>query len=301
MAHPHAPSLASLVCTAVLTLAGTAHATETGGTMYPNGVENFMVGAMPPPGLYGMVYGESYSAHRLNDGGGNNLNLPVFSLKANVVAPRLIYVSGTKVLDGALAFHVIAPIVDLKVSVPGASQHKTGLGDLIVGSALGFHHSQKVHSIVAMDVCVPTGAYTATEVANIGRNYWAFEPNYMLSRVDPSGLNADVKAGYIFNGRNDDTGYRSGQEFHFDYSVGWGFASQWVAGLGGYYYEQTSADKQAGTSVAGGNKGKAFAIGPSVKFDSGKHWFVTFKWQKETLAENRPEGQAVWLKAVFPL
>ena len=49
------------------------------------------------------------------------------------------------------------------------------------------------------------------------------------------------------------------------------------------------------------NKGRAFAIGPSVKYDSGKGWFVTAKWQKELAVRNRPEGSAVWLKAVFPL
>ena len=31
-------------------LCGPAAATETGGGIYPNGVENFLAGAMPPPG-----------------------------------------------------------------------------------------------------------------------------------------------------------------------------------------------------------------------------------------------------------
>ena len=30
-------------------------------------------------------------------------------------------------------------------------------------------------------------------------------------------------------------------------------------------------------------------------------WFASLKWQKEVVAQNRPEGNAVWLKAVFPL
>jgi hypothetical protein len=48
------------------------------------------------------------------------------------------------------------------------------------------------------------------------------------------------------------------------------------------------------------NKGRAFAIGPAVKYDSGKGWFVTGKYQKESSVRNRAEGQAFWMKAVFP-
>ena len=74
----------------------------------------------------------------------------------------------------------------------------------------------------------------------------------------------------------------------------------WTAGVGGYYYQQLSSDKQSGATLAN-SKGKAFAIGPSVKYDSGKGWFVTLKWQKETMSENRAQGNAFWMKAVFPL
>ena len=51
-----------------------AHATEGGVSMYPNGTENFMAGALPPPGLYGMVYANHYEATQVNDNSGNSLN-----------------------------------------------------------------------------------------------------------------------------------------------------------------------------------------------------------------------------------
>ena len=74
----------------------------------------------------------------------------------------------------------------------------------------------------------------------------------------------------------------------------------WTAGVGGYALQQTTSDKQHGETLAH-SKARAFAIGPSVKYDSGKGWFASLKWQKEVVAQNRPEGNAVWLKAVFPL
>ena len=105
---------------------------------------------------------------------------------------------------------------------------------------------------------------------------------------------------WTFNQRNHATDYRSGQEFIVDYSAGWGFGNGLTVGAGGYVYRQMTDDSQAGQTIAG-NRGRAFAIGPSIKYDSGKGWFVTAKYQMETDVRNRPEGAAFWLKAVFPL
>ena len=289
---------------AVLAAAGltcaAAMATEGGGTLYPNGADNFSAGALPPPGTYGMLFATHYHADRVNDKDGNDLNVPGFGVTANVLAPRFIWVTGAKVLGGDLVLHAIVPVVNLKVAVAGNSQSKTGIGDITAGPGLGYHHSPNLHSLVGLDFYLPTGGYDKNDLANIGRNYWAIEPLYILSYIDPAGFNGDIKAGYIFNRRNKDTDYRSGQEFHFDYALGWGVGHGFTAGVGGYYYQQMTSDVQAGTTLAN-SKGKTFAIGPSVRYDSGKGWFVTLKWQKEMAVKNRAEGNALWLKAVFPL
>lgn len=73
-----------------------------------------------------------------------------------------------------------------------------------------------------MDVITPTGAYSKTDLANIGKNHWAMQPVLGVSKIDPVGLNADAKVMYTLNGQNDATGYRDGQEFIVDYSAGWG-------------------------------------------------------------------------------
>lgn len=289
---------ACVVAAALINLS--AMATEGGGSVYPNGSDSFTAGALPPPGTYGMLFGQSYSADRLNDSKGNNLNVPDFKVTANVLAPRFIWVPGTKVLGGDLSVHAIVPLVNLKVSVPGRSQSKTGIGDIVAGPGIGYHHSPKMHSIVGLDFYLPTGGYNKTDLANIGRNYWAIEPLYILTYIDPDGFNGDIKAGYIVNRRNKDTDYTSGHEFHFDYAMGWGLGNGWTAGVGGYYYQQVTIDRQAGADVPN-NKGKAFAMGPLIKYDNGKGLFVTLKWQKETSVESRAQGNALWLKAVFPL
>ncbi len=51
---------------ALLALAAQAHATEGGASIYPHGAGRPpMAGAPPPPGAYGMVYGQHYHAGRL--------------------------------------------------------------------------------------------------------------------------------------------------------------------------------------------------------------------------------------------
>ncbi|RJG01032.1 SphA family protein [Noviherbaspirillum sedimenti] len=275
------------------------HAAEGGSTVYPLGVENFVAGALPPPGYYGMLFGQHYRATTLKDKDGNTVPVP-FELTADVVAPRLIHVTDQTVAGGNLAFHAIFPVVHLDVRVGPRRQTRSGLGDITTGFSIGWHHTPKLHSLAGVDVFVPTGRYKKDDLANIGRNYWAAEPLYVVSYIDPNGFNADIKLGYIFNRTNTDTDYRSGQEFHFDYALGWGFANNWTAGVGGYVYQQTTSDRQGSNDLAG-SKGRAFSIGPSIKYDSGKGWFVTAKWQKEMAVRNRPEGSAFWVKAAFPL
>ena len=277
-----------------------AQATESGGSLYPNGAESFTAGALPPPGIYGMLFGESYTARRVNDASGHDLNVPGFKVTANAVVPRFIWVTGTKVWGGDLVLHALVPVVNLKVSVAGNSQSKTGVGDITAGPGLGFHHSQNLHSILGLDFYLPTGGYNKNDLANIGRNYYAIEPLYVLSYIDPTGFNGDIKAGYIFNQRNRANDYHSGDELHFDYAIGWGLGNGWTAGAGGYVYQQTTPDRQSGAELAN-SKGKTFAIGPALKYDSGKGWFTTLKWQKEVRSENRAQGNALWFKAVFPL
>jgi hypothetical protein len=275
-------------------------ATEGGGSVYPNGVENFVAGAVPPPGIYGLLYGTHYTADRVKNKNGDDQPIPGFKLTANVVASRFVWVTGVRALGGDLTFHAIVPIVDLKLRAGGSSFHKSGIGDSTVGIAVGHHFSANLHSAMALNVFLPTGAYDKSQGLNLGRNYFAVEPMYAVTYVSPNGFNGDIKAGYIFNARNKDTEYRSGREFHFDYAIGWGLGKSWTVGAGGYVYQQVTDDSRAGVTVDG-SKGRAFAIGPSVKYDSGKGWFATAKWQKESAVRNRAQGDAIWLKAVFPL
>jgi len=291
---PAAAAAMALVCAVPAAQAG-----EGGGSSYPGGVENFLTGAAPPPGFYVLEYGNVYRADKLKDGSGNDVPLPVFKVAANVAATRFVWSTPTLWAGGNVMLHAIVPLVDLKVEVPGLSQRNSGLGDITFGPALGFHHSQSLHSVLGFDFVAPVGRFDKNDVANIGRNYWSLQPLVAVSQIDPAGFNGDFKLTFNFNQRNGDTDFRSGNEVYLDYSAGWGQGNGWVLGAGGYVMRQLSDDNVAGASLPD-SKARAFAIGPSLKYDNGKGWFITAKWTREMSVRNRPEGSALWIKTILP-
>jgi len=287
-------SIASLL----LLASASTMATEGGGGIYPNGVENYMVGALPPPGTYYLLYGSRYEANTLQNNTGDKVPID-FSVNATAIAPRIVWVTNQQVFGGQLALHAIAPLVNLKVSAAGANGSDSGLGDMTFGAGLGYHLSSNLHYVVAVDVNAPTGSYNKNAVANVGRNYWNIEPLFAVNYMQPSGFNGDLKFMYDFNATNKDTHYHSGQELHVDFAAGWSLSNGWTVGVGGYVYQQTTDDKASGVTVVD-NRGRALALGPSIKYDSGQGWFVTAKYEKESSVRNRAEGGGLKIKAILP-
>jgi hypothetical protein len=72
-----------------------------------------------------------------------------------------------------------------------------------------------------------------------------------------------------------------------------------VVGAGGFVYKQTTDDKLNGAIVAN-NKGQAFAVGPSIKYDGRKGFFIAAKWWREFGVRNRAEGGGLNIKMSVP-
>ncbi|MGD0277511.1 MAG: transporter [Syntrophales bacterium] len=289
-------SVSVLACAIAFT--DCAYATEGGGGAYANGSEDFMTGVLPPPGTYFINYLNYYTASRFNDGGGNSM-LSNFSVDVVADVLRLVHVTNYKILGADWAFHALLPMVDQKVRMPFAqNDSRTGLGNLVIDPLILGWHWKNFHVIAGPDIIIPTGTYDKDELANPGRNYWTFEPVVAVTFLSDEGIELSGKFMYDFNTKNQDTNYLSGQEFHFDYTVGY-HIKKWAFGLGGYYYQQTTDDELNGTKVGDdGFKGKVFALGPQVSYDY-KNMSLTFKWQPERDAENRPEGNNLWFKFMY--
>ncbi|MCL1051674.1 transporter [Shewanella abyssi] len=275
-----------------------ANATEGGGGIYPNGAEGMMAGAVPPPGFYYLNYATHYSAN--GDEMGADLQV---NATANV--SRFVYVTEKKLFGADYGVYFVAPLLHVSAALDTHSPAGTisnsdnGLGDISFSPFMLSWHSKNLHTGVALEFSAPTGDFDKNSIANLGRNYWTVEPVFVATYITDSGLELSGKFMYDFNSENSDTDYKSGQEFHFDYAMAY-HHGPWAFGIGGYFYQQTTKDTGAGVTDPDGNKGRVFAIGPSMKYDL-EGLSIEVKYQEEMWVKNRTEGDKVWLKMVMPL
>lgn len=266
-----------------------AQATEGGGGAYANGAESFMTGALPPPGFYALSYNQYYSAGEFKN------DLPPFadfSVTSAATIFRAVYVTDVSILGGTWAMHAFLPFAKVGLTLGGASDSGSGVGDIIIDPFIVGWHFGEFHVVTGLDIYLPTGSYDKSRMVNIGRNYTTFTPVLGITWLNEEGYEASAKIMYDINTENAATDYTSGDELHADFIV----AKHWgplAVGLGGYAYQQVTGDSGAG-AVLGDFKGRAFALGPQLSYGAG-NLMVTAKYQDEFEVENRPEGDKFWL------
>ena len=297
---------------------------EGGGNNYPGGNEDFMVGALPPAGTSVFInYVMSYNATTLRDNAGRKAVLngppgnPEVDFTLNVLANvfRYVKVTNVKLFGGDVLWHALLPVVYQKVGIDVSpfldlgSQSKYGLGDITAGAGIAWHPSKTFHHAAGLDIVAPTGSYDKTDLSNIGRNYWSFSPIYAFTYIGDKdsplpGFEVSSKFMYYFNTINSATSYTSGQEFIADYLVGQHFG-KWAFGINGYFLYQTTDDKDRfGTAVDNfsglktGVRGRTLSVGPAISYNI-PHGSITFKYQRDVIAQNRAEGDKFWLKWVY--
>lgn len=287
-------------------------ATEGGGTSKALGVDTVMSGVMPPPGMRLTTYAAYYTANETMDGNGDpRPGITNFDLKAEALTFRLQYVwPGAQLWGAAIETRVGASAyvhADLSFDVltPIGPVHRqgqaSGYGDMLLGPALLGWHGDRVHQIAGVEFFLPTGEFNASQLANAGRGYYAAGPAYFLTWFSTDETEVSVSSIYLYNWKNPDTQYQSGQELSIDYGLGYALAPALQTGLSGYLYKQVTDDKLNGQAVPGGNKGRVFAVGPFIRYHPSPDWGITFKWQWETQAENRPQGNRFFLQFALQL
>lgn len=285
---------AVLLAAAALFPPAPALASEGAGDTHPNGVEDWSVGRLPPPGLYAMVYTNYYGAGRFKD-------QPVrFRVDAESVTPRLLWVAPVKVLGATWAAQALLPFVNTRVRLDGVRSERFGHADLTVSPfLLDWAATRRLDVIVGLDVVVPVGDYRATRAANPGKNRWVLRPA-LAATWRPGRWELSGELGYDVNFRNGATGERSGNVAHVDFVAGYHPSPRLSLGLGGYFLQQVTDDRAPGGVIPhGGFRGRVAALGPTVKIDFPRVSLVG-KVHREFLARNRPEGTSAWATLIVP-
>lgn len=286
---------------------------KEGADQYPNGGENWLAGAMPPPGTYFKNYFGYYSG-TLRDGDGDKVSGA--SVSAWFDALRVIHVTDKKFLGANYTMHAIIPFAHQRMKLGGRAS-ASGLGDIIVSPAVLAWHSGNWHWVAALDFYLPTGKYKSGDSRkSIGANYFSVEPAFAVTWLSPDGWEISGKFMYNIKSKNKSfrpelgapkMDYKSGDEFHMDYLVGKRFGP-WGVGVSGYYVKQTTNDELDGRKISSslgpwssGRKGEAFAIGPSLSYTNSSGMTFVAQWQHETYAKNRFRGDKAWFKLIIPL
>ena len=288
------------------------------GGHYPNGAEDFMVGALPPPGVYLVNYMILAQKNSLS-----NKSLPANDFNASVFAevPRLIYVSPYSLFGASLAAHVFVPFysADINDTALGINnQNDKGLGDIIFSPlVLGWHFGPELHAVFALDMWAPTGNYDKNNIATqvLSKNHWTFEPVLAVSYLK-EGFDTSIKLMYDFNTDNDKylhpnptlgTGKLSpGQEFHFDWALGYGLKNGISGGVVGYNFWQVTDDEFNGSKTlakyADGSSSRSQVGGIGVGF---KYWpkqgpfSIVLKQYWEYGAKNIATGPQTQFKFIY--
>jgi hypothetical protein len=281
-----------------------ACATENGTTAFPNGGEDFLVAAMPPPGWYGILYLNHYSAGEVMDDSGH---MPVsgFDLQVNAVTPRLDWVKPVSVLGAdRWGTMLVMPWLDLDLQVePVAGVQvrgsERGFGDLTIGNGLHWTLG-KFEMVNAVDVVVPVGKYDSEALVNPGRNQWVIRLNHMGTLFPSPNWDISYRLHWDYNFRNEATDYVSGQTVYLNWALGWKPVATTTIGLVGFFLRQVTDDqasRQPGPSD--GNRLRASGIGPVLKYAAPHGVMYTVKYFKDFDVRNRPEGEQLWVYGAF--
>jgi hypothetical protein len=293
------------VLMAICAMSGKAAlATENGLTTYPIGVNTVLDGIMPPPGVTQFYnYTEYYVANKFAGSDGANA-LPGFHSEVLVEAPRVVHTWGKTFGPFTLSSGIVVPFAHLHLDVPGASGTRTALGDIILQPFI-MGYSNAAHTFFAFvspDFSVPSGAWQAGRVANIGVNYYAFQPNVDVTWFLHPDWEISATAQVEFHSPNHATNYHSGDVASIDYLVGYSVTKKLQLGIQGFYLQQFTDDTINGqTASNGGFRGRAAGIGPQVRYDLGPGAAIVFKYQHEFAVRNRPEGERLWVEFAFPI
>jgi hypothetical protein len=308
-----------------LTVLISAAAWAGGGGSYPEGAESFMVGAVPPPGFYFKNYAYYYHANDMKDDHGNDIEaFDELTVWAEVM--RFIWISKKEILGGNYGQHLFLPFLDVSLDfdLPLGPKAKKGYDDtdvpyVIYSPFILAHHflQGKLHTVISLaDIYIPTGDDKGN-LAGVGHNFWTFEPVFAVTYMPVPAWEFSAKFMYDFNTEQDDSptvyGFNvdrtPGDEFHFDYSVSYGFSKSFRLGINGYCYWQVSDDDyDIGSSIPNpvkgllkddeGNRSRVYAVGPGIWYNH-KNMFFELRTQFEFDAKNKTEGQDVWFNVVY--
>ena len=296
-------TLIALVFVLVLNPAGHAvQAAEGASSHYlPGANVDIFLGLPPEPGFVvaNTFWYQSGNAAKAVLEGQVDLNLDVGTF-LNLSA--LTYTVEQPIIGGRYTAGILIPFgnVELDATLTGpfggqarASNSSFDISDIAL-IPVQMNWASGLWSFKLSEVIVaPTGGYSLSETVNLGRNYWSFDTVGAVTWFDPEkGTEVSVQPGLMINTKNSDTDYRTGTEFHVDFTLNQFLSPSFALGVRSYYYQQITGDTGSG-AILGDFKSRSFGVGPGFvwipKVGNGQ-LTVLGKWMHDFDAQDRFES-----------
>lgn len=283
------PLVAASLAAALLTLQP-AKAVEYGLSQYFLGLTIPLCGYVPPQGLY------YFDTLLLFNG---SLNTFKGSFAVDIIETGAFF--DTDINGATVGLVATIPYLSNHSSqglahTPGAESGAIAdLGDTDYSAVIGWHAGNH-NWLFAFTGFAPTGNYSAPRLVQTSFNRAAIDLKAAYTYLDETGTEASAALGVTYNALNSATDYQSGAELHFEWALNQHFASGLAAGIGGYVYQQLTADSGLG-DVNGAFIGRVASIGPllSYAFQDGKQQVnLSARWFHEFAAKNRVSGDSIF-------
>lgn len=289
---------------ALFTLISTqVYAVENGVVAFPVGVHSVLNGLTTQPGENRVYnYTAFASANRINDSDGNKVPVK-FKAQIAIEALRLDHGWETRLADFTLSSGIVATILNTSITVGNQESNKFGMGNFTIKPIIFglVNESGTLHQVFSpLDLVIPTGSYDKDRLANPGFHYYSWQPSYGYTWFPSTNIEVSGTVSAAINSKNKETDYKSGATVHLEQMIGYSISPTIQLGLQGYYYDQLSDDKLDGQVFLNGNRSRAAAIGPQIRYSPKPGAAMALKYQRDVIAENQSQGGKLWFQFSFP-
>ena len=301
--------LSAMIVAGAMTLAGQASSEELWDPHLRGVNEGLPAGALPPPGVYGVLnnYWVSYTMRDRNGKSVGNTGL-----SALVEVPILLWSTGLKILGADYAVAIAQPFdytnVGSGYGVGSGSGNWGTFNTILIPGQLAWTFGD-FHVKAGLTIYLDDASSTMADIVRgrrlngglpSGNGYTTIQPDLGFSWLhDGWNVSADLHLAVPVDATTA-PGYRyqSGNQFAADYTVT-KTIDKWTFGLGMHQENQLNGDTLNGRSVPNSTASN-LGIGPLLGYQFGGI-NVMAEWNHNIYAQNDVAGEIFNLRFVVPL
>ncbi|ACB96015.1 SphA family protein [Beijerinckia indica] len=307
-----------IVCLGLGLVAPHAYSAEFATGNYLLGFRGPLAGVVPPQGLYLENDTYSYSANisggRAVETGGRIIANVTQQTTLDLLTP--IWITPWEFAGGKIGVSVTVPFgrpnvtAGALLSAPnlgiavggGVEEANTSLGEIFPQIFIGWE-KDNFHWSFYVGGFTPTG-YIPGAISNVSLNRPGIDTTLAVTYLDEKlGYELSIIPGFTYNWINPVTNYRSGNEFHLEWSATKFITKDLSIGLVGYHYQQLTPDSGSGNRI-GPFQGRVTALGGTVGYNfvlGTTPISARTKIYRELDTTNRFQGTAAFITFSLPL